>query len=99
MRIVLGFVFVLSAVAVACAASTPTMVGVYDPTGQSPQQISWPPYPADPPAGFHWQHSGSPAIRLDPSTGQPAPGQFTGRWVLVRDGYTMPKMLRGGPAR
>jgi hypothetical protein len=96
---ILVVVFVLSAVAIASATSAPTVVSVYDPTGQSPQQIAWPPYPAEPPAGFHWQHSGSPAIRLDPSTGQPLPGQFTGGWLLVRDGYTMPKILRSGPAR
>ena len=67
-------------------------VGVYDPAGQSPPTISWPPYPAPPPPGFHWQHSGSPAIKLDPATRQPLPDQWTGAWVLVRDGYTMPKM-------
>jgi hypothetical protein len=67
-------------------------IGIYDPTGQSPDTMTWLSYPAAPPSGFHWQHSGSPAIRLDPTTGQPLAGQSTGTWVLVRDGYTMPKM-------
>jgi len=70
----------------------PATVGVGDPTGQSPPTISWLPYPAAPLPGFHWRHSGSPAIRLDPTTRQPLPDQWTGAWVLVRDGYTMPKM-------
>jgi hypothetical protein len=52
----------------------------------------WQPYPAPPPAGFHWQHTGSPAIKLDPTTGQPLPGQRVGSWILVRDGYSMPKV-------
>lgn len=67
-------------------------IGVYDPTGQSPNTMTWLPYPAAPPPRFHWQHSGSPAVRLDPTIGQPLPGQWAGAWVLVRDGYTMPKM-------
>ena len=68
------------------------VIGIYDPTGESPASISWPPYPAAPPSGFHWQHSGSPPVRWDPRTGQPVPGQRRGKWVLVRDGYTMPTM-------
>jgi len=73
----------------AAAAGT---VNVYDPTGQSPAQISWQAYPAPPPPGFHWQHTGSPAIQVDPQ-GRPLPGQLTGTWILVRDGYRMP-MIR-----
>ena len=82
---------VILALVVALASAAVT-VGVYDPSGQSPPTISWTPYPADPPAGFHWEHSGRPAAARDPKTGQPLPGQLTGGWVLVRDGYTMPKM-------
>lgn len=67
-------------------------VAVYDPTKPSPSEMMWQPYPATPPAGFHWQHTGSPAIKLDPSTGQPFPGQPIGSWILVRDGYSMPKV-------
>ncbi len=67
-------------------------VAVYDPTRQSPAEMRWPPYPAPPPAGFHWQHTGNPAIKVDPATGQPLPGQPVGSWILVRDGYSMPKM-------
>lgn len=66
-------------------------VHVYDPTGQSPVQISWQAFPAPPPPGFHWQHTGSPTIQVDPQ-GRPLPGQFTGTWILVRDGYQMPTM-------
>ena len=73
------------------AGAAPITVHVYDPTGQSPAQISWQAYPAPPPPGFHWQHSGSPAIKVDPQ-GRPLPGQFTGTWILVRDGYRMPTM-------
>ena len=67
-------------------------VAVFDPTRQSPSEMRWPPYPAPPPAGFHWQHTGSPAIRVDPTTGQPRPGPGAGSWILVRDGYSMPKV-------
>ena len=67
-------------------------VAVFDPTKQSPSEMLWQPYPAPPPAGFHWQHTGSPAIKLDPATGQPLPGQRAGSWILVRDGYSMPKV-------
>ena len=67
-------------------------VAVYDPTKQSPSEMVWQPYPAPPPAGFHWQHTGSLAIKLDPTTGQPLPGQRAGSWILVRDGYSMPKV-------
>jgi len=67
-------------------------VAVFDPTKQSPSEMMWQPYPASPPAGFHWQHTGSPAIKLDPATGQPRPGQLAGSWILVRDGYSMPKV-------
>jgi len=67
-------------------------VAVFDPTKQSPSEMLWQPYPAPPPAGFHWQHTGSPAIKLDPTTGQPLPGQRVGSWILVRDGYSMPKV-------
>ena len=67
-------------------------VSIYDPTGRSPEQIMWKPYPASPPEGFHWQESGSPSTKLDPLTGQPLPGQITSRWILVRDGYSMPKI-------
>ena len=73
------------------AGSTATTVHVYDPTGQSPAQISWQAYPAPPPPGFHWQHTGSPAIQVDPQ-GRPLPGQNTGAWILVRDGYQMPSI-------
>jgi hypothetical protein len=66
-------------------------VNVYGPTGQSPAQSTWQAYPAPPPPGFHWQHTGSPAIQVDPE-GRPLPGQSTGTWVLVRDGYRMPTM-------
>ena len=62
-------------------AASAVIVGVYDPTGQSPASISWPAYPASPPPGFHWQHSGRPGG---------AQGLSVGGWVLVRDGYTMP---------
>lgn len=88
----------LAALAPGCAAqpATPgsaggaaTTVHVYDPTSQSPAQISWQAYPAPPPPGFHWQHTGSPAIQVDPQ-GRPLPGQMTGAWILVRDGYNMP---------
>jgi hypothetical protein len=68
-----------------------TMVSVYDPTGQSPLTIVWAPYPAPPPPGFHWQHSGRPAVLLDPKTREPLPDEWTGTWVLVRDGHAMPK--------
>jgi hypothetical protein len=90
----------LGAIALGCAAQTPTpgsaggaatTVHVYDPTARSPAQISWQAYPAPPPAGFHWQHTGSPAIQVDPQ-GRPLPGQNTGSWILVRDGYDMPTM-------
>jgi hypothetical protein len=67
-------------------------VAVFDPTKQSPSEMVWQPYPAPPPAGFHWQHTGSPAIKLDPTTSQPLPGQHVGSWILVRDGYSMPKV-------
>ena len=67
-------------------------VAVFDPTRQSPSEMLWQPYPAPPPAGFHWQHTGSPAIKLDPATGQPLPDQRAGSWILVRDGYSMPKV-------
>jgi len=67
-------------------------VAIYDPTKQSPSEMMWQPYPASPPAGFHWQHTGSPSIKLDPSTGQPLSGQGVGSWILVRDGYSMPKV-------
>ena len=67
-------------------------VAVFDPTKQSPSEMVWQPYPAPPPPGFHWQHTGSPAIKLDPTTGQPLPGQRVGSWILVRDGYSMPKV-------
>jgi hypothetical protein len=67
-------------------------VAVFDPTRQSPSEMLWQPYPAPPPTGFHWQHTGSPAIKLDPATGQPLPGQRAGSWILVRDGYSMPKV-------
>jgi len=67
-------------------------VAVFDPTKQSPSEMLWQPYPAPPPAGFHWQHTGSPAIKLDPATGRPLPGQRVGSWILVRDGYSMPKV-------
>ena len=67
------------------------LVPVWDPTGASSSEIAWPPYPATPPPGFHWQHTGSPAIKLDPATGRSLPGQL-GRWILVRDGYRMPTM-------
>jgi hypothetical protein len=96
----LTLIFSLAVLLPGCAAqsATPdpaggpvTTVHVYDPTGQSPAQISWQPYPASPPPGFHWQHTGSPAIQVDPQ-GRPLPGQFTGTWILVRDGYQMPKM-------
>jgi hypothetical protein len=97
---VLALILSLGAVVEGCAgqpsapdpaAAATTTVHVYDPTGQSPAQISWQAYPAPPPPGFHWQHSGSPAIQVDPQ-GRPLPGQFTGTWVLVRDGYQMPMM-------
>ena len=95
----LALIFSLGAVVEGCAAqpSAPDPSGaaatvhVYDPTGQSPAQISWQAYPAPPPLGFHWQHSGSPAIKVDPQ-GRPLPGPFTGTWLLVRDGYRMPTM-------
>jgi hypothetical protein len=67
-------------------------VAVFDPTRQSPAEMMWQPYPAPPPAGFHWQHTGSPALKLDPATGRPLPGQPAGSWILVRDGYSMPKV-------
>jgi len=67
-------------------------VAVYDPTRQSPAEMMWQPYPASPPAGFHWQHTGSPAVKVDPATGQPLSGQPVGSWILVRDGYSMPKV-------
>ena len=67
-------------------------VAIFDPTRQSPAEMMWQPYPAPPPPGFHWQHTGSPAVKLDPTTGQPRPGQPTGSWILVRDGYSMPKV-------
>ena len=89
--IIIALSVVLSA-AVASGISGMATVGVYDPTGQSPREIQWPPYPAEPPPGFHWQETGSPAIKVDPTTGQPLPGQFTDRWILVRDGYRMPQM-------
>ena len=73
------------------AGAAAATVHVYDPTGQSPAEISWQAYPAAPPPGFHWQHTGSPAIQVDPQ-GRPLPGQFTGTWILVRDGYRMPAM-------
>ena len=69
-----------------------TLVSVYDPTGQSPAQIAWPPYPATPPTGYHWEDTGSPAIVIDPASGQPVPGRPTGGWILVRDGYSMPRI-------
>ena len=69
-----------------------THVAVYDPTRQSPAEMMWQPYPAPPPAGFHWQHTGSPAVKVDPATGQPLSGQPVGSWILVRDGYSMPKV-------
>ena len=95
----LALIFSLAVVVPGCAAQqgTPdpagaaTTVHVYDPTGQSPAEISWQVYPAPPPTGFHWQHTGSPAIQVDPQ-GRPLPGQFTGTWILVRDGYQMPMM-------
>jgi len=96
----LALILTLGVVVQGCAAQpagpnpsggAATTVHVYDPTGQSPAQISWQAYPATPPPGFHWQHSGSPAIQVDPE-GRPLPGQFTGTWVLVRDGYRMPMM-------
>lgn len=96
----LALVFMLGAAVEGCAAqqAAPDPAGgaavtvhVYDPTGQSPAQISWQAYPAPPPPGFHWQHSGSPTIQVDPQ-GRPLPGQFTGLWILVRDGYQMPMM-------
>jgi hypothetical protein len=95
----LALIFSLGAVVEGCAGQPgpPDPAGggaitvhVYDPTGQSPAEISWQAYPAAPP-GFHWQRSGSPAIKVDPQ-GRPLPGQFTGTWVLVRDGYRMPTM-------
>lgn len=62
-----------------------SIVGVYDPTGQWPSStMNWPQYPAAPPSGFHWQDAGSTAIRAD----QP----FTPHMILVRDGFTMPRM-------
>ena len=67
-------------------------VAVFDPTKQSPTEMMWQPYPAPPPAGFHWQHTGSPALKVDPTTGRPLPGQPAGSWILVRDGYSMPKV-------
>jgi len=69
-----------------------THVAVYDPTRQSPAEMMWQPYPAPPPAGFHWQHTGSPTVKVDPATGQPLSGQPVGSWILVRDGYSMPKV-------
>src|SRR5262249_5535200 len=66
--------------------------GVYDPTSHPPAEMMWQPYPASPPAGFHWQHTGSPAVKVDPATGQPLSGQPVGSWILVRDGYSMPKV-------
>lgn len=96
----LALIFSLGAVVEGCAAqpATPDPAGaaaitvhVYDPTGQSPAQMSWQAYPAPPPPGFHWQHTGSPAIQVDPQ-GRPLPGQFTGTWILVRDGHQMPTM-------
>ena len=69
-----------------------TLVPIWDPTGAVPAEIVWPPHPATPPPGFHWQHTGSPAVKVDPATGQPLPGQFVGRWILVRDGHRMPTM-------
>ena len=69
-----------------------TRVAVFDPTKQSPSEMVWQPYPAAPPVGFHWQHTGSLAIKLDPATGQPLSGQRVGSWILVRDGYSMPKV-------
>jgi hypothetical protein len=68
-----------------------TAVHVWDPTGQSPAEIRWQPYPAPPPPGFHWQDTGSPAIQVDPQ-GRPLPGSLTAKWILVRDGYQMPRM-------
>src|SRR5262245_60506418 len=56
-------------------------IGVYDPTGKSPTSIQWAPYPAPPPTGFHWQHSGRGAMALDPSTREPLPGETSGHWV------------------
>ena len=67
-------------------------VAVFDPTGRSPAEMRWQPYPAPPPAGFHWQHTGSTALKVDPATGRPLPGQPGGSWILVRDGYSMPKV-------
>jgi len=96
----LALLLSLGVVVAGCAAQPPspspaagpvTTVDVYDPTGESPAQISWQAYPAQPPPGFHWQHSGSPAIQLD-AQGRPLPGQLTGAWILVRDGYQMPTM-------
>jgi hypothetical protein len=78
-------------------APATTTVGVYDPTGQSPQEIQWPPYPADPPPGFHWQRTGGPAVQIDPITGHPLPGRFIGGWILVRDGHVMPQIK--GPSQ
>ena len=96
----LAAIFSLGAVVPGCAAQptapgpaggAATTVHVYDPTSRSPAQISWQAYPAPPPPGFHWQHTGSPAIQVDPQ-GRPLPGQNTGTWILVRDGYQMPTM-------
>ena len=84
--------------AIGCGApATTTTVGVYDPTGQSPQEIQWQPYPATPPPGFHWQRTGGPAVQADPTTGHPLPGEFIGGWVLVRDGSVMPQIK--GPSK
>ena len=70
----LALILCFGAVVEGCAAqpSAPDPAGaaatvhVDDPTGQSPAQISWQAYPAPPPPGFHWQHTGSPAIQVDP---------------------------------
>ena len=67
-------------------------VAVFDPTRQSPAEMMWQPHPAPPPAGFHWQHTGSTALKFNPATGRPLPGQPAGSWILVRDGYSMPKV-------
>lgn len=73
------------------AGGAANAVHVWDPTGQSPTEISWQSYPAPPPPGFHWQDTGSPAIQVDPQ-GRPLPGPLTAKWILVRDGYQMPKI-------
>ncbi|MBI1847347.1 MAG: hypothetical protein HYR86_10290 [Candidatus Rokubacteria bacterium] len=94
--VVLGLA--LGALAGCAPATAPAMVAVFDPTGQSPQQMAWPPYPAAPPPGYHWQETGSPAIRIDPATRQPVTGPIVNQWILVRDGYTMPQIRGPIPA-